>query len=492
MDDIRRQFGVDGADIHAKFADLYIKVTDKYTSDTNQNIKDTNIALQTTLGQKLANNAAKATADAKVLSDFQTQQDKNSTERATAMVNGAKEMSSILTAQQDRKDKKAQQILDNKYRDTVHEDAVKAREDALAASIQTHKDALAASTLLHSDAATAHRDAAAIAETDKQATAGRAMRDKFATSIKTDPEIVPYDEFNNNIYARFQALTKDGKLTTANPETAVMLTDLFANANNPKLTARMPTQVVDLYNSNLSPTDKAKKFMDNFMGGGNMNARMMTDMTNALDDIHTKLQENAQNALDVYTLRAIHENSLMPAGYRYLGIDKSTLEHGDLNVLTDLGNSDSSSNVQSGQSDGDIFNGVPAKPNTTSFNPKTDLQVAMVGDKNVTAQPYVVNALQQADDALFAATGQHIQVNESYRDTAAQTAVYNKLSKTGGRVAPPGQSFHEKGLAVDIANWKESAPYLAKFGLVNGLKDDMGHFSVGEMNPTFAFQSSQS
>lgn len=128
-----------------------------------------------------------------------------------------------------------------------------------------------------------------------------------------------------------------------------------------------------------------------------------------------------------------------------------------------------------------LFPDNPIKVN--DFNAATDLQSGIVGGKTIKAQPYVLSALQRADIAMYEATGQHIQVNEHFRDSATQTRLYKNLSAKGARVAPPGKSFHEKGLALDIANWKEAAPYLARYGLVNGLKDDMGHFSIGEMNP---------
>lgn len=127
-------------------------------------------------------------------------------------------------------------------------------------------------------------------------------------------------------------------------------------------------------------------------------------------------------------------------------------------------------------------------PKISGFNPSTDIATATIGDRQVTAQPYVLSALEQADAAMFAATGKHIVVNDHFRTNEQQAAIHSRLTKTGGRVAPPGSSYHEKGLALDIANWEEAAPYLAPYGLVNGLSDDMGHFSIGEMNPQFVSQ----
>ena len=82
---------------------------------------------------------------------------------------------------------------------------------------------------------------------------------------------------------------------------------------------------------------------------------------------------------------------------------------------------------------------------------------------------------------MYRQTGKHIQVNQSYRTRAQQTELHNKY-KAGkmGRAAPPGKSFHEKGLAIDVTNWKDAEKYLKKQGFLNNLADDKGHFSIGE------------
>lgn len=144
------------------------------------------------------------------------------------------------------------------------------------------------------------------------------------------------------------------------------------------------------------------------------------------------------------------------------------------------------------------INSTPDIPSDDVFNemftmgaPKTsgvterDLVTFNVAGRAIKAQRYVASAIQQADAEFFAATGKHIEINQHYRDSAMQAKLYKDLSAKGARVAPPGKSFHEKGLAIDVSNWKEAQPYLKKFGLVNGLKGDMGHFSLGEMNPEF-------
>ncbi len=104
-----------------------------------------------------------------------------------------------------------------------------------------------------------------------------------------------------------------------------------------------------------------------------------------------------------------------------------------------------------------------------SFSPSDKMTggvQAMIGTRNVTAAPAMMTALQSADQAMFAATGQHLQINSDYRSTAQQQQAYNDyLSGKIALAAPPGQSLHEKGLAADVTHWKEAEPYLVAAGL---------------------------
>jgi hypothetical protein len=106
------------------------------------------------------------------------------------------------------------------------------------------------------------------------------------------------------------------------------------------------------------------------------------------------------------------------------------------------------------------------------------VQVAL-GKKTATVDASIAPNLKRADDALYRAVGNHINVSYSYRSTELQRQLYEQR-KPGQRVAPPGKSFHEKGLAVDVVNWQEAQPYLRAQGFRNDLADDRGHFSVGE------------
>ena len=103
-----------------------------------------------------------------------------------------------------------------------------------------------------------------------------------------------------------------------------------------------------------------------------------------------------------------------------------------------------------------------------------------IGNKSVQIDSSIKLALESADEQFFKATGEHIQISESFRTRERQEELFKKLSLTGGRVAPPGSSFHEKGLAIDVINWREAEPFLRKLGFKNDLADDKGHFSIGE------------
>lgn len=111
---------------------------------------------------------------------------------------------------------------------------------------------------------------------------------------------------------------------------------------------------------------------------------------------------------------------------------------------------------------------------------KKDIKTVNIGNRQVQISSQVRNNLLAADEIFFQATGQHLQINQDFRTKEQQQALFDRLSPQGARVAPPGTSFHEKGLAIDVTNWKEAEPFLRAFGFVNDLADDKGHFSIGE------------
>jgi hypothetical protein len=112
------------------------------------------------------------------------------------------------------------------------------------------------------------------------------------------------------------------------------------------------------------------------------------------------------------------------------------------------------------------------------------LRTLTIGKRDVRVATPIALRLARAAKDFKAATGRDLQINQDFRTHEEQARLYKELSKKGARVAPPGHSFHEKGLAIDVTNWKEAQPYLRKYGLVNDLPDDRGHFSYGETRKT--------
>lgn len=98
--------------------------------------------------------------------------------------------------------------------------------------------------------------------------------------------------------------------------------------------------------------------------------------------------------------------------------------------------------------------------------------------KSVTLHPDIANPFQQAAADFKAETGKDIIVRSGYRTNAEQQALYKNRKPGGMPVAKPGRSLHEKGMALDVWNWKEAAPYLAKYGLTNDIKGDPIHFRM--------------
>ncbi len=110
------------------------------------------------------------------------------------------------------------------------------------------------------------------------------------------------------------------------------------------------------------------------------------------------------------------------------------------------------------------------------------------GDRSVKAAPVMISALARADQAFFADTGRHLDINSDFRSGAQQQTAWDRYQK--GEIAlaaPPGSSFHEKGMAVDVTNWKEAEQYLIAAGIYPLPKHlrgkDPGHFSIGESSP---------
>lgn len=119
-----------------------------------------------------------------------------------------------------------------------------------------------------------------------------------------------------------------------------------------------------------------------------------------------------------------------------------------------------------------------------------DIKEVSIGSSKVKVSSQIADKVSAADAEFYKATGKHLSINQSYRTYADQKAIRDRFGYTSDSqpsgynglplAAPPGRSFHEKGLAIDVTNWKEAEPYLRKYGLLNEPADDRGHFSWGE------------
>lgn len=108
---------------------------------------------------------------------------------------------------------------------------------------------------------------------------------------------------------------------------------------------------------------------------------------------------------------------------------------------------------------------------------------ANIGGKTIQVAKPIATLLAVAAAEFKRVTGQELRINEAYRSHARQAELYRQ-SQAGliGRAAPPGKSFHEKGMAIDVANWQLAEPILRKYGFKNDLADDKNHFSIGEFS----------
>lgn len=350
-----------GGEIAVKYAAAYTKASDDYKTAMSTSTKDLIASLTTIEGQQRTTDQARETATRGIMDKF-----------VSDIAGIRKDYSTAIEAH-------AKSISDEAYRKEVHDDSVQARKDAVDARNQAHADAMMQ-----------HNDAKSQAESDKWYQNGQ----KAATAIINDignktksPNIGTYDDFSV-LYNKWQVIAKDGKLDTTNQSTSVLLQDLFANANNPKLTARMPAQTVQLLHDNLSVWEKAAGLGQQFFNGGTIPTNVLKDMNTAMNDLHDSAKENAQEEMDGYIIRSIHENSLIPEGYRHFGIDSSDLNHADLTVEgpdhSGLGNADESS---APPSDSDIMNGTDQKTSKvdTSTIQKTLSDAGFTGDALKTA-----------------------------------------------------------------------------------------------------------
>lgn len=98
--------------------------------------------------------------------------------------------------------------------------------------------------------------------------------------------------------------------------------------------------------------------------------------------------------------------------------------------------------------------------------------------------PDVQAALVQAATTYKQQTGNKLTLNSAYRDPSKQAQLYAEYvarGMTGTPVAPPGNSLHESGRAVDIQEYRDAKAIAALVGAgfrQNGVAGDEMHFQM--------------
>ncbi len=200
--------------------------------------------------------------------------------------------------------------------------------------MQARFDSLQQQRIAHRDALDAHKDAVALAAANKDIqesetwyTKGRAAAAKMVGDIgsaTSSPNISTYNDFNV-LYQKFKVASGNGTLNNLNETTSVLMQDLVANANNPKLTARMPSQTLDIMGKNRSVEEYVTGLFNQLKNNGNLPENVLKNMITVMDGMHESSVSFAQDETAGYIISAIHQNSLIPSQYRGNGIDYTDL-----------------------------------------------------------------------------------------------------------------------------------------------------------------------
>jgi hypothetical protein len=99
--------------------------------------------------------------------------------------------------------------------------------------------------------------------------------------------------------------------------------------------------------------------------------------------------------------------------------------------------------------------------------------------------------LLAADAAMFKKKAQHLKVNYGFRSNQLQYELYQELNGHG-KVAQPGMSFHETGMAIDLQNWRDAQRFMIEAGFVGGcygIEEDLVHYSIDEITKSSDVQA---
>ncbi len=495
ISDLQTEFGVQSTELSAKYSALYVKNNNDYITQSMTNFKDLQDKLQSIGLAQNTNDTGRATAETGLMEKAWATEVSLRQDHAK----GLTDATSAMNAQIDKK-QAAEQAQANYEKD-------------YALKVQSEKDAAAARADSLTIAQMNHADSMANTASAQQTTQGSALSSKFDTiKGKLETKADPYDVYRNvdafnksfgHAYDTFFGLDP----TTGNPmkdangkvvqptssQRAVadgQMAFQFSHSQNPG-SLRIQDVATEMAQGNQSVYDRITATIQHAADGGGVLTDGIRQTMKTLIDQHL---QDAQSAATTSVLSAWSSlqkaNAMFPDALTHYTPADLTTDPAMLNAMYqnqdkaggDFWDNGGATTSQSGVFPPNQLN-APA-PKTSGITP-ADIQSSSIGGKTVSAQPYMLSALQAADQQMYAATGEHIDVNESYRSNAQQAKTYASVTAKGGRVAPPGKSYHEKGLAVDIANYQKAAPYLAQYGVVNGLSDDMGHFSIGEMNPEY-------
>jgi hypothetical protein len=99
--------------------------------------------------------------------------------------------------------------------------------------------------------------------------------------------------------------------------------------------------------------------------------------------------------------------------------------------------------------------------------------------------------LLAADAAMFKKKAQHLKINYGFRSNQLQYELFQELNGHG-KVAQPGMSFHETGMAIDLQNWRDAQRFMIEAGFVGGcygIEEDLVHYSVDEITKSSDLQA---
>lgn len=468
MRDMEQAFTFARTDLVAKYTGMYVENKNNYVNSTIQNMKDLRSSLERIGLQQIGNVQARQQAEQNLLQKAWETQTSLRQDLAKQNLSVAKDIQTMIDKKRD--DKRAQQkdlwalmqnhlaIFGNSAPD-LRKNLVRQMQEE---GINVSEDMFASPTIAQ-------------------------VNELFRQNLETQ-------KLNSKGQGRPMVSTQATKVSDYD-QSVRSLTNLlsdFVDANgNPIYGKTGP--ITGLRSMNPFDTEaqtlkakikKVKQIVGKAMEGG----VLRKEDEAKYNDILAKMQDSPQVAAnkineligDMQANKEIYLNDMEAAGYDVSGFQPNGSDPVNQPAINSLPDDQAESIMEQILNATDLGAALPRVEGVTDEN----LQSSVINGREVTGQPFLLAALDRANAEMVVATGKGIDVASTYRTAKQQEKAWNDFqSGKIARAAPPGKSFHQKGLAMDIKNWKEAAPYLKKYGIVNGLENDMGHFSIGEMNP---------